>query len=354
MKAYQFDEHGGPITAHEHETPAPEGAQVLIKVGACGVCHSDVHLWEGYFGLGGERRLDTRGSQKELPFTLGHEIVGEVVALGPHASGGASGVSVGDSRVVYPWIGCGDCAVCQRGDEQLCNRPAALGVNVDGGYADHVLVPHPRYLHDYGNAPAALACTYACSGLTAFGALKKVRDRAQGSYLLIVGAGGVGLAGVMIAQAIMDTEIIVADIDPAKLEAAKAAGATHLIDSREPDAGKQVVKMTRGGPLAVVDFVGNDASAKFATGCVGKGGLAVMVGLMGGELRMALPMLPLKNMGIQGSYTGRPDEMAELMALVRDGKVKPMPVAEHPLAEVGQMVEDLRDGKIVGRVVVTP
>jgi D-arabinose 1-dehydrogenase-like Zn-dependent alcohol dehydrogenase len=350
MKAYQFAEHGGPIAAADLATPEPEGSQVLVKIAACGVCHSDVHLWEGYFGLGGERKLDTRASQKELPFTLGHEIVGEVVALGPDASG----VSVGDSRVVYPWIGCGDCAVCQRGDEQLCNRPAALGVNVDGGYADHVLVPHPKYLHDYGDAPAAVACTYACSGLTAYAALKKVQDRAEGSFLLIVGAGGVGLAGVMIAQAIMDTEIIVADIDPAKLEAAKVAGAAHLIDSREPDAGKQVMKLTRGGAPAVVDFVGNEPSSKFATGCVAKGGLAVMVGLMGGELRMALPMIPLKNMGIQGSYTGRPDEMAALMALVREGKVKPMPVAERPLAQVGQTVADLRDGKIVGRVVVTP
>jgi D-arabinose 1-dehydrogenase-like Zn-dependent alcohol dehydrogenase len=350
MKAYQFDEHGGPITAHEHETPEPQGSQVLMKVDACGVCHSDVHLWEGYFGLGGDRKLDTRASQQALPFTLGHEIVGEVVAFGELAKG----VSVGDKRVVYPWIGCGECAVCKRGDEQLCNRPAAIGVNVDGGYADHVLVPHPNYLHDYGDAPAAVACTYACSGLTAYGALKKVMSRAEHGFLLIVGAGGVGLAGVTIAQAIMETDIIVADIDPAKLEAAKAAGADQVIDSREPDAGKQVVKMTRGGPLAVIDFVGNEASAKFATGCVGKGGLAVIVGLMGGELRMALPMIPLKNMGIQGSYTGRPDEMAELMALVREGKVKPLPVAEHPLAEVGQMVEDLRDGKIVGRVVVTP
>ena len=127
-----------------------------------------------------------------------------------------------------------------------------------------------------------------------------------------------------------------------------------MIDSREPDAGKQVMKLTHGGAPAVIDFVGNEASAKFATGCVAKGGLAVIVGLMGGELRMALPMIPLKNMGIQGSYTGSPAEMTELMALVREGKVKPLPVAEHPLDEVAQMVEDLRDGKIVGRVVVTP
>jgi D-arabinose 1-dehydrogenase-like Zn-dependent alcohol dehydrogenase len=350
MKAYQFDEHGGPITAHEHDTPAPEGSQVLMKVGACGVCHSDVHLWEGYFGMGGDRKLDTRASQKELPFTLGHEIVGEVVALGPDASD----VSVGDKRVVYPWIGCGECAVCKRGDEQLCNRPAAIGVNVDGGYADHVMVPHPKYLHDFGDASAAVACTYACSGLTAYSALKKVMSRAEHGYLLIVGAGGVGLNGVTIAQAIMETDIIVADIDPAKLEAAKAAGADQVVDNRESDAAKQVMKITHGGALAVVDFVGNEASARFATGCVAKGGLAVIVGLMGGELRMALPMIPLKNMGIQGSYTGRPDEMAELMALVRQGKVKPLPVTEHKLDEVAQMVEDLRDGKIVGRVVVTP
>jgi len=349
MKSYQFAEHGGPIAAAETPTPEPAGTQVLVKVGACGVCHSDVHLWEGYFDLGGGKKLDTTRGQ-QTPFTLGHEIVGEVVAVGPDATG----VSVGDRRVVYPWIGCGECPVCARGEEQLCARSAAIGVNVDGGYADHVLVSDPKYLFDYGEVPAELACTYACSGLTAYGAVKKVAGHAKGGHLLIVGAGGVGLAGVMIAQAITQAEIIVADIDEAKLTAAREAGADHVIDSREADAFKQILKMTGGGVAAAIDFVGNEPSSRLTVGALAKGGIAVFVGLMGGLLQVPLPMMPLKAMTLAGSYTGTPAEMGELMALARAGKVKPIPVAPRPLDQVGATIEELRDGKIVGRVVVRP
>ncbi|HRD79088.1 MAG TPA: alcohol dehydrogenase catalytic domain-containing protein, partial [Hyphomicrobiaceae bacterium] len=113
-------------------------------------------------------------------------------AVGPEASGAA----VGDKRVVYPWIGCGTCHTCTSGDEQLCNAPQALGVHRDGGFATKVLVPDTRYLVEYAPLPEAQACTYACSGLTAFGALKKLVPFPSGGRLLIIGAGGVGLSGV--------------------------------------------------------------------------------------------------------------------------------------------------------------
>ena len=152
----------------EAANPAPKGSEVLLRVTAAGVCHSDVHLWEGYFDMGGGNKYSTEKTMAP-PRTMGHEIVGVVEALGPEATG----AKVGDKAVVYPWIGCGKCWYCQNGTENLCPTPHALGVNEDGGYADHMIVPHPKYLYSYGSLPVELACLYSCSGITAFGAVKK-------------------------------------------------------------------------------------------------------------------------------------------------------------------------------------
>ncbi len=349
MLSYQITEYGKPLEALERATPAPLGDEVLLAITASGVCHSDLHLWEGFFDLGGGRKADiTRGRQ--LPFTLGHEIVGEVEAVGENVTD----VKPGDRRIAYPWIGCHDCPICARGDEHICPKPAQLGVHVDGGYASHVTVPHSRYLYDYGGVPTELACTYACSGITAFGALNKIRDLATGNHLLIVGAGGVGFAGLMIAQAMMETEIIVADIDDAKLEAAKAAGATHVVNPKEDGARKQVMALTGGGAAAVVDFVGSGPSSQFGMSCLAANATMVVVGLFGGSFDMSVAMLPLKNISLRGSITGSPAEMAELMDLVKSGKVKPLPVAARRLGEVRETLEDLHAVRIVGRVVLVP
>ena len=168
MKSYKVVEFGKPLEKVEEANPAPQGSEVLVRVTAAGVCHSDVHLWEGYFDMGGGNKVSTQKTMNP-PRTMGHEIVGDVVAVGPETKG----AKVGDKAVVYPWIGCGKCWYCQNGIEHLCPTPRALGVNKDGGYADHVLVPDAKYLYPYGNLPTELACLYACSGITAFGAVKK-------------------------------------------------------------------------------------------------------------------------------------------------------------------------------------
>ena len=137
---------------------------------------------------------------------LGHEIYGEVVAVGPDAEG----VQVGDRRVVYPWIGCGECAVCQRGDEHLCTPGRALGIVVNGGFASHVVIPHAKYLFDKGDVPDSLAATYACSGLTADGAIKKLGDLAEGDEVVIIGAG---FGGLEIARSLKKSPFQVVLID---------------------------------------------------------------------------------------------------------------------------------------------
>lgn len=339
---------GEALAAQERATPSPAGTEVLVEVAHCGVCHSDVHLHDGYFSLGGDKQLDVRGGRK-LPFTLGHEIEGRVAALGPDASG----VKEGAAYVVFPWIGCGQCGTCQRGDEHLCNQGRALGINVAGGYSSHVMVPHPRYLLDFGDVPAGLAATYMCSGLTAFSALKKLGAAGSGDPLLIVGLGGVGMMGLQFARALYpDAPLYAADLDPAKREAAAKMGATPL-DPSSPATIKAFVKET-GGAFGAIDFVGAESSFQFANGALRKGGMLVVVGLFGGAFAMPIPMLPMRAITIAGSYVGSLAEAKEMLSLVKKGGVKPIPVEERPLNAASRSLDDLRAGKVLGRVVLTP
>ncbi len=349
MKSQAIVALGEPLQELESPTPEPTGSEVLLKVTACGVCHSDVHIHDGFFDLGGGNKLPL-SAKESLPHTMGHEIAGEVVALGPDAKG----ISVGDRRVVYPWIGCGKCATCEKGDEHYCRTPRNLGVTRPGGYADHVLVPDAKYLLDYGTMSESLAATYMCSGLTAFGALKKLGDVGPQDKILVVGAGGVGMMGVQFAKALFPSAPMVADIDDAKLSAAKKAGASHVYNSKDPDAVKQVLEDSDGGVLGAIDFVGSEASLAFASATVRKGGKVIIVGLFGGGFSMPIPMFPLRVISIGGSYVGSLPETKEMMELVKAGKIDPIPVETRPLAQASQTLDDLRSGSVVGRVVLTP
>ncbi len=341
---------GAPLEAIETQTPVPTGTEVLLKTKNAGVCHSDAHIHDGYFDLGGGNKLEL--STFKLPHTLGHEIEGEVVAVGPDAKG----ISVGERYAAFPWIGCGECAACKRGEENLCVRPRQLGCSpgVPGGYATHVVIPHPRYLLNYGNTPPALAAAYMCSGLTAFGAIKKVGALGPADQLVILGCGGVGLMGVQFAKALTGKGPIAADIDEGRLDAARKAGAVATYNTKDPDALKRLIADTKGGAYAVVDFVGSEATFAFANGAVRKGGKVIIVGLFGGAMSMPIPFFPMRALTVQGSYVGSLSEAEEMMALVRAGKVDPIPFATRPLAQAGQTLDDLRHGRITGRVVLTP
>ena len=340
--------YGAPLAETSADLPVPTGSEVLLRVTHCGVCHSDIHLHDGYFDLGGDKKLDVT-SGRQLPFTLGHEIAGIVEALGPEAQGACEGERYG----AFPWIGCGACGLCERGDEHLCNRPAALGITVDGGYATHVVVPHPRYLLDVDGIAPELAGSYMCSGLTAFGALEKALPYLSAGPLVIVGLGGVGMMGLQFAKAKHDGPVYVAEIDPAKREAALANGAFEVIDPSDGDARKAFLKAT-GGAGAVIDFVGAGASFNFAYGIAGKAGAVVVVGLMGGAVSMAVPLIPMRAVTVMGSYVGSLEEAKEMLTLVKSGKVAAIPVEMRPLNQADAALNDLRDGSVLGRIVLAP
>jgi len=296
MKSFQVTEFNAPLTEVDHPTPQPAGKQVLIKVKAAGVCHSDLHIWEGGYDLGhGRKPLSLRDRGVSLPRTMGHETVGEVVAFGPDVKAADKGdLKIGDVALVYPWLGCGTCETCLGDDENMCPKPNALGVYCDGGYADHMTVP----------------------GVTTYSALKKVEEHFN-TPIVIFGAGGLGLMALSLLKAMGGKGAIVVDIDARKREAAEAAGALATVDGKAPDALEQLAKKA-GGPIrAVIDLVGNAATAQLGFDCLAKGGKLVMVGLFGGGAPWALPLIPIKAITIQGSYVGNLRETRELLDLVR-------------------------------------
>jgi D-arabinose 1-dehydrogenase-like Zn-dependent alcohol dehydrogenase len=350
MRQVSIVEWGQPLEVREAPTPEPKGEEVLVQVEACGVCHSDVHIWDGYFDLGDGRAVRMADRGVGLPFTMGHEIVGSVKALGP----GAKGVNIGGKYVVYPWIGCGSCAPCKRDEELLCMTPRTLGTRRDGGYGDHVLVPHARYLVAYDGVSRDVACTCTCSGITAYSALKKTRGLRNDDWLVIIGAGGVGGSAVHMAKAVVEGKILVVDIDGAKRAHARQTGAADTVDNGDVDAVQQVLRKTGGGAAAAIDFVGSPKTMQFGMDVLRKGGKLVMVGLYGGALPVSTVMFPFKMMSVEGSYVGTLQDLKELLDLVKAGKVPPIPVQARPAAEATAALLDLKQGgKVIGRVVLT-
>jgi alcohol dehydrogenase len=363
LRRQSLTEYGAPLCETIADLPEPRGTEVLVRIGRCGVCHSDLHMQDGYFLLGDDKKLDVRAG-RTLPFTLGHEITGTIERAGPDAVEALSGEAAADlpklepgrAVAVYPWIGCGTCAACARGEENICAAPRHLGIQVDGGYATHVLLPHPRYLIDYAPLPASFAAALMCSGLTAFAAFRRFAaypEHLKQGPVLLVGMGGVGMTGLAIACRMFPHAPIVADIDPNKREVALASGAQAAFDPADAGARKAIMARTGGGVLAAVDFVGSDRSLAFATGAIAKGGRVVVTGLFGGSFTMPVAMFGLKAMGIEGTQTGTLAEARELVALVRTWNLTPPPMSERPLSQAQAALDDLRAGRVVGRVVLT-
>jgi alcohol dehydrogenase len=329
------------------DCPEPRGSEVLVRVERCGVCHSDLHIQDGFFTLGGGKTLDVRAGRK-LPFTLGHEIAGVVERAGSEAD-----VAPGAKVAVYPWIGCGACAACAAGEENLCSTNRHLGISADGGFASHVLVPHPRYLIDYAPLPASFAGALMCSGLTAYSALKRLVPHAARGPALLIGLGGVGMMGLSIARALFPQAPIVADIDAAKREAALKSGAAAAYDPADAEARRALIKATGGGVFTACDFVGSENSLAFACGALAKGGKVVVTGLLGGNFPLAATMFVLKAMTVEGTLTGTLAEARQVAALAQAGKLAAPPMADRPMAEAQAALDDLRAARVVGRIVLT-
>lgn len=348
MRRQSLVKFDAPLCETIAETPKPQGREVLVRIERCGLCHSDLHIQDGYADLGNGKRLDTTKGMT-LPFTLGHEIAGVVDEVGPDVDKAL----IGKKKAVFPWIGCGQCRDCLNGDENLCVRNRYLGVAIDGGFASHVLVPDAKYLLDYDPLPVDVAATLMCSGVTAYGALKRLVGRPRERNMLLIGLGGVGMMGLSFAQAMFKQTISVADLSSTARETALKNGAAVAYDPSEPDIVKRILKETEGGFDEIVDFAGNEKSMNFAMSVLARGGKIVVSGLMGGNFSIPMVQWVYKRMTIEGFITGTLSEAHELMALARAGKVRPTPMKEEPMTDVQKWIDQLRAGKVVGRIMLT-
>ena len=351
MKSAKIIEINQPLQLYESKTPKPKGSQVLVKVQSSGVCHSDIHLWEGgYEGPKGQF-LKTTDRGVKYPLTPGHEIAGVIDSLGEQTEGFAKNEKV----LVYPWIGDGLCPACRTGEENLCDKPRSLGVYNEGGYADYILVPNYKYLIKLGDEiDTDTSAPLSCSALTAYGAVKN-GNLTPSDNVVIVGMGGLGLMAIQLAKAITGSRIIALDRNEDKLKAAKENGADDIINSKKEDAVKAIMELTeRMGADAVIDFVNSSLTVETDMKLLRKRAKVVLVGLFGGELKLNLIAMPTRSYKLIGSYTGSINDLIELVSLAKRGIIKPVISNRFRLDEATKALRMLKEGKILGRCVINP
>ena len=351
MKAARIVKLNEPLQVQELQTPTPKGTQILVKVQSVGVCHSDVHVWEGYYeGIGGQP-LKTTDRGVKYPLTPGHEIAGIVEGLGEQVEG----FSKNERVLIYPWIGEGLCPACRIGEENLCDKPRSLGIYYDGGYAQYVLVPSYKYLVKIGNdMDTDTSAPLACAGLTSYGAVKNANLKPDDN-VVIVGTGGLGLMAIQLAKAITGAKIIAMDIDDQKLDVAKKNGADITINSKKEDPVKAIMELTdKLGADAVIDFVNASKTVETDMQFLRRRARLVLVGLFGGELKLSLVTMPTRAYRIIGSYTGTISDMIELVSLAKRGVIKPVVSNHFKLEQATEALTMLKDGKILGRGIINP
>ena len=343
MKAVQLVAWGQPAEVREVPTPAPGPGEVLLRVTAAGLCHSDLHLMHWPPGT----------LPYALPFTLGHEVAGEVVALGE----GADGIDVGDSMLVYgPW-GCGVCWRCSRGEEYLCERRdlrrgTGCGLGRDGGLAEYVVLPSPRLAVAIGDLDPATAAPLADAALTPYHAVKRaLRDLRPGSAAVVIGVGGLGHVAVQLLRALSGCRVVAVDLREEALAMALEAGA----DVALPAAGlaAQAVQDAAGAPVGlVIDCVGVDATLALAAGSVSPGGQIAIIGVGGGTLPLRFGAIPFETPVVLSNW-GTRAELAEVVDLARAGVLR-IEVERVGLEDVPAAYARLESGNVRGRVVAVP
>ncbi|WBL19445.1 alcohol dehydrogenase [Citricoccus sp. NR2] len=353
MKAYAVEEISSPVSEIEIETPAPVGHQVLLRVTHSGVCHTDTHVQAGGYDLGSRGFMSMADRGLTLPAVMGHETVGEVIAVGDAADDSLKG----KSRLVFPWIGCGECGRCLADRENYCDKSQALGIFRPGGFAEEILVPHEKYLVDITGLDPAWAATLGCSGVTSYSAARKAREHVSpDETIAVIGAGGVGMMAIAMLSALGHRKIAAVDVSGENLRAAQTLGATSVVNTSD-GGGPAKLKEEAGGPVgAVIDFVNTGETVTLGYDSLAKGGVCVLVGLFGGEFVMPTAVTALKAITIRGNYVGNLRELNEVVELAKSSDLPKIPITPRLLSAEGvnSGLDDIRTGRVRGRIVLSP
>ncbi len=335
MKAAVVREFGKPLSIEEVAIPTPGYGEVLVKVVASGVCHTDVHAADGDWPV-----------KPKLPLIPGHEGVGYVAAVGP----GVKHLKEGDP-VGVPWLhdACGCCEHCTTGWETLCEGQHDTGYSCDGGYADYVIAA-ADYVGKLPDNPDFISMApILCAGVTTYKGLKETEAR-PGEWVVISGIGGLGHVAVQYAKA-MGLHVAAVDVGDDKLELAKKLGADATVNARTEDVGAAVNKVTGGGAHGVLVTAVSRAAFADALKMVRRRGTISLVGLPPGDFPTPIFDVVLKRITIRGSIVGTRRDLAEAIEFAAEGKVKPT-VHTDKLENINGIFDKLRKGEVEGRVVL--
>jgi propanol-preferring alcohol dehydrogenase len=330
---------GEPLSVEEQPLPVPTGTGVRVAVSGCGVCHTDVHIWQGTM------------PRVELPLTLGHEIAGRIDAVGPEAGEPlqAAGLARGDAVLVFGGWGCGSCADCRSGEEQRCATGRSPGFQEDGGYAEAVLVPHPRHLISLGDLDPVRAAPLADAGATPYRAVRRAGPWLRpGGRCVVIGLGGLGGFALQHLRRAGVGRLVGVDPDPAKAARAISLGADAVVPSPHGPA----IRDALGGDAHVVfDMVGTDETLSWAGALVAPDGLLMLVGEGGGHARFGFDAA-LESWVTTTAWASLADLRA-VVSLARQG-VLDWDVEPIPLRDANSALQRVAEGRVAGRIVLVP
>ena len=327
MKAAVVHEFGAPLVVEEVSRPEPGAGQVLVRVEAAGLCHTDIHAARGDWPV-----------KSKLPLIPGHEGVGVVEAVG---ATDVEGIAVGD-RVAIPWLGwsCGQCRYCNDGRETLCARQLRTGYSIDGSYAEYVIGYARHVVKVPGGVSSFDAAPLTCAGVTTYKAVK-VSGARPASLVAVVGVGGLGHLGVQYAR-IAGAEVIAVDVSEERLKTAQDLGADHLVHAGEQDPAEEIQKL--GGADAVILTAASPEPVAQAYASLAPGGTLVFVGLPH-ENAASIPIFEavLNGITLRGSIVGTHQDLTEVFALHKLGRTRVL-AERRSLEQVNEAFEEVLDG----------
>jgi 6-hydroxycyclohex-1-ene-1-carbonyl-CoA dehydrogenase len=341
MRAAVFHEAGAPLTVQDWPEPEVGAGEILVRVAACGLCHTDLHYVD-----------HAVATAKRPPLILGHEATGIVAALGD----GVTNVREGDRVLLPAVLPCGSCTACRLGRENICLNLRMLGNDVDGAYAEYVKAPARDVFILPDEIPLVEGCIIADAVTTPYHAVKNRAEVRPGDYVVVYGCGGVGLNVVQLAR-LAGGIVVAVDIAEEKLEHARRLGATATIDAKGEPGGvaKAVRKLTGGaGADIAIEAIGNPATMRDAFGTLRPGGRLVVVGYSDHEVALAAGRIMYREMEIRGSLGCRPVDYPRVIELARAGRIEvaSLVTARFPLDEINAGLDALRAGRGIRSVVV--
>jgi alcohol dehydrogenase, propanol-preferring len=335
MKAAVVRTFGQPLVIEDVPVPVPGPGEILVKVKACGVCHTDLHAASGDWPV-----------KPVPPFIPGHEVAGIVAALGPDVTDFKLGDAVG---VAWLHDACMRCEYCETGWETLCEHQHNTGYSVNGGFAEYVVATAAFAARLPADVDFAAIAPILCAGVTTYKGLKET-DARPGEWVVISGVGGLGHVAIQYAKA-MGLKVVGLDIAEDKLKLARTAGADHAVNALSADAVESVLRITGGGAHGILVTAVSTAAFGQALKMVRRKGTVSLVGLPPGEFPTPIFDVVLKRITVRGSIVGTRRDLDEAVAFATEGKVR-AEITRAPLSDINAIFDRMKSGKIDGRMVL--